>query len=595
MNRRRARTLLPALLLAMLAVTIAVSADVTTSAAFAERDSPAETASPFQVVRIYYDKIADLAALTGYDLFEANNLRERYVLAAVRGDELQWLLSAGWRVEHHSSDQITINRQLYYSGYRTVDEIYTKIGALSGQFPGLVDVYPYGQSYCKSVGGCETPGGEQTPGYDLLAVRVTNETVSGSSSLADGAVQRGSKPVFFMLANIHARELTTPELALRWLNLLLEQYGHDPDITWLVDHQELWIIPLANPDGHWITELGDDPAYGGYPLMHRKNFDTDTDGDGMADCSLWPSASYSHFGVDLNRNHSYGWLAPGSFTTSCSPTYSGPSAASEPETAALQELVRALYADRRGPQDGDQAAADTSGILLTLHNYGELVLRPWGFKSELSPDEAGLKAIGDRLASINSYRSCRPPECLYTAHGTTDDWAYGELGLPAYTFEIGDSFSPDYAVIDREQWPTNRGAFLHAALLARQPYRLIEGPDILQIAVTENRFAGLVSLTAELSDANQVSAADYSLDIPFWSPSAEPQAMEVRSTDHASGSAIFDAQIDTLELSAGKHIVFIRGRDTAGHTGITRAAFINITDPSLPLQTQMFMPVTPAN
>ncbi|MFN2256831.1 MAG: M14 family zinc carboxypeptidase [Candidatus Promineifilaceae bacterium] len=584
LHSRQLRSIFPALLLTLLAAALAATVSA------ARVPPPDEPALP-QVVRIYYDEIADLAALSAYDLFEANNLDERYVMGAVSDHELQALIATGWRVERQEIGVIMRDRQLFFSGYRTVDEIYTKIDGISAQFPDLIEVFSYGWSYCKTVGGCQTPGGEQTAGHDLLAVRVTNESLPGSSTLTDEVVQRGNKPVFFMLANIHARELTTPELAMRWLNLLLEQYGHDPDITWLVDHQEMWIIPLANPDGHWIAELGEDPVYGGYPLMHRKNFDRDADKDGTADCSLWPSASYSHFGVDLNRNHSFGWLAPGNGTSACSPTYSGPSPASEPETAALQGLLRALFADRRGPQPGDQAAADTSGILLTLHNYGDLVLRPWGFDFTLSPDEHGLKAIGDSLASRNGYRSCRPPECLYTANGTTDDWAYGELGIPAYTFEIGtyeDGFSPPYGVIDQVQWPLNKGAFLQAALLARQPYQLIEGPDILQVEVSKNQKEETVTIAAGFQDPDQVAAAEFSIDVPFWNAAADPQPLAMRVSDPASGTATFEVQLDAAPLPAGEHMVFVRGRDAAGSTGITRAAYIDIHRPSL---SQSFLPV----
>ena len=590
LHKRQVRSTFPALMLALLASALAASVSAGSGARVSGQVNP----TPPRVVRIYYEEIPDLAALSAYDLFEYNNLDERYVLAAVSDQDLGALLSGGWRVEEHDLPAATFDRQLFFSGYSTVDEIYTKIKSISAQFPDLIEVFSYGESACKAVGGCETPGGDQTPGYDLLAVRVTNESMPGYSTISETAVQRGSKPVFFMLANIHARELTTPELATRWLDLLLGQYGHDADITWLVDNQEFWIVPLANPDGHWIVELGDDPAYGGYPLMHRKNFDWDANGDGTADCTLWPSASYSHIGVDLNRNHSFGWLAPGSGASSCSPTYSGPSPASEPETAALQELVRALFADRRGPQLDDQAAADTSGILLTLHNYGDLVLRPFGFDYTLAPDEHGLKEIGDRLASRNGYRSCRPPECLYVANGTTDDWAYGELGIPAYTFEIGtyeDGFSPPYAVIDQVHWPLNKDAFLQAALLARQPYQLVEGPDILEAVTSENRFERTVTITADLQDPDQVGAAEFSADIPFWNPAADPQPMAMRVSDPASGTATFEIQLDTEQLPPGEHTVFVRGHDVAGNNGITRAVSIKIHDPSLPYQALSFFPI----
>ena len=31
---------------------------------------------------------------------------------------------------------------------------------------------------------------------------------------------------------------------------------------------------------------------------------------------------------------------------------------------------------------------------------------------------------------------CQPPNCLYAVDGDSLDWAYGELGAPAYTTEI---------------------------------------------------------------------------------------------------------------------------------------------------------------
>jgi hypothetical protein len=56
---------------------------------------------------------------------------------------------------------------------------------------------------------------------------------------------------------MHGDETTGFVLMLRLINHLLEGYGDDPEITDLVDETEIWINPLANPDG---TYFGGDDA-----------------------------------------------------------------------------------------------------------------------------------------------------------------------------------------------------------------------------------------------------------------------------------------------------------------------------------------------
>ena len=61
-------------------------------------------------------------------------------------------------------------------------------------------------------------------------------------------------------------ELTTAELVMRFGEMLLAQYGMDPDVTWLLDHTELHIVPIANPDGRKRAEAG---------ILWRKNTNLD--------------------------------------------------------------------------------------------------------------------------------------------------------------------------------------------------------------------------------------------------------------------------------------------------------------------------------
>jgi len=50
-------------------------------------------------------------------------------------------------------------------------------------------------------------------GSDLFGIKLTNRQ------------RPGPKPTFFLMAAIHARELTTSELALRLVDYLLSRYG----------------------------------------------------------------------------------------------------------------------------------------------------------------------------------------------------------------------------------------------------------------------------------------------------------------------------------------------------------------------------------
>ena len=54
---------------------------------------------------------------------------------------------------------------------------------------------------------------------------------------------------------IHAREYTTAELTTRFAEHLVNNYNVDADITWLLDHFELHLVPQANPDGRKIAGI----------------------------------------------------------------------------------------------------------------------------------------------------------------------------------------------------------------------------------------------------------------------------------------------------------------------------------------------------
>lgn len=60
---------------------------------------------------------------------------------------------------------------------------------------------------------------------------------------------RGNKPQFLYTSTIHGNEPTGYVTLLHLIDYLLAGYGSDPRVTYLLDNIELYVNPLANPDG----------------------------------------------------------------------------------------------------------------------------------------------------------------------------------------------------------------------------------------------------------------------------------------------------------------------------------------------------------
>ncbi|NQD96287.1 carboxypeptidase, partial [Pseudomonas sp. CrR25] len=233
-----------------------------------------------------------------------------------------------------------------YSCYATVEETFATAAGMASSKPSLAQWLDVGDSWEKGSG---------LGGHDLRVLKLTNQA------------KPGNKPKLFINSAIHAREYTTAALTLDFARWLVDGYGQDADATWILDHHEVHILLMTNPDGRKKAETG---------LSWRKNTNQGYCG-----------ASSNSRGADLNRNFSFGWNSTngqGSSGSQCNETYRGPSAGSEPEIQALENYVRSLWPDRRGPGKQDAAPSDTSGIHLDIHSYSELVLWPWGDTSALA-------------------------------------------------------------------------------------------------------------------------------------------------------------------------------------------------------------------
>lgn len=332
----------------------------------------------------------------------------------------------------------------YYGGYHTTTGHEEHNAAVAAAHPDLVKLYDIGDSWKKAQG---------QGGHDIQALCIT-KLATGDCALNS----TGKKPKFVLHTQIHAREIVTGEIGYRWIDLLVSSYGVDAEITALLDTRELWVVPIANPDG--VDVVASNPTR---PVLQRKNVDDSAGGCPASDA-----------GVDLNRNSSFQWDVDQGGP--CDETYPGAKALSEPETEAIQGLLDTVFPDTKGDVD-DPAAATTTGVFLTLHSFGNDILAPWGYTNTDAPNKAALVALGKKMGEFTGYPvSTGDGGVGYFAPGATDDWLYGTRGVPSYTFEIGpDSgtcagFLPAYSCVSATFWPLLKPALVYAAKAAAAPY-----------------------------------------------------------------------------------------------------------------------------
>lgn len=539
------------------------------------------------VWRVYITDPAQISLLTsgGWDLVEGRG--PDYLLVVGNTATAEKLRALGFTVtlDHYAPKMSPAHGpDTYYGGYRTVVEHYQHLDTISNTYPNLALVVDYGDTWRKVQNSAN--------GYDLKAICITQRQ-AGDCALNPNA----PKPRFFIMAAIHARELSTAELLWRWMDYLVNNYNLDPEVTALLNSTEVWVVPVVNPDGRYIVETG-----GNNPYYQRKNANNTAPAPTpQPTCTNPPTTGGSnHIGVDLNRNANFLWSVEGSSSFPCDQTYHGASAASEPEEYYLETLVTQLFKDVRPDDMTTAAPLTTTGTFLTLHAYGNLSMLPWGFTTgSNAPNETPLRSLAFRLSYYNGYQAGRPPEILYGVTGATDDWAYGRLGLSSFTFEVGPNsgtcggFLPAYTCQDSTFWPANRPAFLYMAKTARQPYVTPLGPTAISPTLSLYTVPGgaSVTLTVTLNDnaygntgvsrpsAQNISAGEYYIDTPPWA-GGTPVPMVAQDGAFNANNEVARAVINTTGLSGGRHLLYVRGQDSSGNWGLYAAQFITITAPN---------------
>ena len=271
-------------------------------------------------------------------------------------------------------------------GFYTFNEIVAQLDSMYLQYPNLItQKFQIGSSH---------------EGRPIWAVKISdNPTVSEN------------EPKVGYDALIHAREPQSMASLMYFMWYLLQNYGTNPEVTYLVNNREMFFVPCFNPDGYEYNRQTN-PNGGGMWRKNRRN-----NGNNI-------------YGVDLNRNFGYMWGYDnsGSSPNPSDETYRGPSAFSEPESQAVRNF----------------ALLNNYKTHFNMHSYQNAFLYPWGYINSFTPDNSTYVEFSTDMCSFNGFTHGNSYQILgYNSNGSVRDWMYGEQTAKqkafGYTVEIGSS------------------------------------------------------------------------------------------------------------------------------------------------------------
>ncbi|MCX7992545.1 MAG: M14 family metallocarboxypeptidase, partial [Fimbriimonadales bacterium] len=352
----------------------------------------------YQVWRILIEKPAQVEEIStlAHDIWM---IRGRTVDVCLSPEEQAALHKAGYTGEVLIKDVGALIRQQQtefvpqdgslFTRYMTLDEIYAVMRQFAEQNPRLVQLLEIGRSI------------ENRPIY---ALRLTKDP-------RRARVYR-DRPQVVINAMQHAREWITPPVVLYFAYRLVAEYESDQRIREYLDRMEVYIVPVVNPDGYVFTHTQN--------RLWRKN-------RRFNGRNQWNQPVY---GVDLNRNWSYGWGGPGSSGNPSQETYRGTAPFSEPEAYSLSRWMLSLPLLRSH---------------IDVHSYSQMILWPWGYTTDLAPFHAVFERVGlAQQAAILSvygenYVAGPIATTIYIASGGMTDWVFGARGALSFTYELRDT------------------------------------------------------------------------------------------------------------------------------------------------------------
>lgn len=242
------------------------------------------------------------------------------------------------------------NKTLSFSAYPTYPQYVTMMEDWAAAYPEICQLVQIGTT---------------VNGRKLLFLKIT-----------DNLSQREYEPQFMYTSTMHGDETAGYIMMLKMIDYLLTGYGTDPRATNLINEMEIWINPLANPDGTYFA--GDNTVNG--------------------------AIRYNGNNVDLNRN------------------YWDPQDGAHPDGLAYQPETQAFM-----------GFADTMDFVMAANFHGgaEVFNYPWDTKVNDHPDRNWFMQFGlDYVDTVHTYSAANyfiDNTTGFDANGVTNGFAWYEV------------------------------------------------------------------------------------------------------------------------------------------------------------------------
>ena len=272
-----------------------------------------------------------------------------------------------------------------------------------------------------------------------LRVDEIGQTVDGNKLYDFRVGNPAAERHLLVFGGIHAREYITAQLVMRQLVQLLSDQSTNGSyeniaVRELLSNTEIHFIPMANPDGISISQLGLEGLHT-EAVRETVRQIAAKDGKALTESYLRQWKSNAN-GVDLNRNFDARWESYNDHLGHASADhYKGTAPECELESKALADLTRQFQFD----------------ATLSYHTQGEVIY--WNFGQEGELKNMSL-LLANRVSELTGYRLDGNFQALDTAG--YKDWAISKLGIPSLTIEAGHGDNPvDPAQMDAI-WRENR-------------------------------------------------------------------------------------------------------------------------------------------
>jgi len=272
-----------------------------------------------------------------------------------------------------------------------------------------------------------------------LRVDEIGQTVDGNKLYDFRVGNPEAERHLLVFGGIHAREYITAQLVMRQLVQLLSDQSTNGSyeniaVRELLSNTEIHFIPMANPDGISISQLGLEGLHT-EAVRETVRQIAAKDGKALTESYLRQWKSNAN-GVDLNRNFDARWESYNDHLGHASADhYKGTAPECELESKALADLTRQFQFD----------------ATLSYHTQGEVIY--WNFGQEGELKNMSL-LLANRVSELTGYRLDGNFQALDTAG--YKDWAISKLGIPSLTIEAGHGGNPvDPAQMDAI-WRENR-------------------------------------------------------------------------------------------------------------------------------------------